>query len=142
MTGNPSPVLPGWKLGKLLLNRRILAHFLPPLVVLLPPGASGPLRFLALPIFPNTQKIPANEIDGLGAGLYITSPFAFQSSSMVEHAAVNRVVEGSSPSSGASFASRWRTTTAHPKKTEKSPKNGQVCSKVCSNWFAEPLVLH
>ena len=30
-------------------------------------------------------------------------PFAFQSSSMVEHAAVNRVVVGSSPTSGASF---------------------------------------
>ena len=30
-------------------------------------------------------------------------PFAFQSSSMVEHAAVNRVVVGSSPTSGANF---------------------------------------
>src|SRR5882757_4391894 len=30
-------------------------------------------------------------------------PFAFQSSSMVEHAAVNRVVVGSSPTSGAIF---------------------------------------
>ena len=31
---------------------------------------------------------------------------------MVEHAAVNRVVVGSSPTSGANFASRWWTTTA------------------------------
>ena len=31
-------------------------------------------------------------------------PFAFQNSSMVEHAAVNRVVVGSSPTSGANFA--------------------------------------
>ena len=44
-----------------------------------------------------------NAVDGGGVGLYFTRPFEFQSSSMVEHAAVNRVVEGSSPSSGASF---------------------------------------
>lgn len=42
-------------------------------------------------------------IDGEREGLYIAHPFVFQSSSMVEHAAVNRDVEGSSPSSGAIF---------------------------------------
>ena len=46
-------------------------------------------------------KILTNELDGGNGGLYITPPFVFQSSSMVEHAAVNRVVVGSSPTSGA-----------------------------------------
>ena len=40
-------------------------------------------------------------VDGSGVDLYISPPFVFQSSSMVEHAAVNRVVVGSSPTSGA-----------------------------------------
>ena len=46
-------------------------------------------------------------------------PFAFQSSSMVEHAAVNRVVEGSSPSSGANFTSHWWTMTASSGRPQK-----------------------
>jgi hypothetical protein len=41
---------------------------------------------------------------------------------MVEHAAVNRVVAGSSPASGANFASRWRTTTASESRRQKMPK--------------------
>lgn len=41
---------------------------------------------------------------------------------MVEHAAVNRVVVGSSPTSGANFKSRWRTTTASESGRQKMPK--------------------
>jgi hypothetical protein len=41
---------------------------------------------------------------------------------MVEHAAVNRVVEGSSPASGANFTSRWRTTTASVGRRQKMRK--------------------
>lgn len=41
---------------------------------------------------------------------------------MVEHAAVNRVVEGSSPSSGANFTSRWRTTATSEEWGRKPPK--------------------
>ena len=48
-----------------------------------------------------------NAVDGCKVGLYFTRPFEFQSSSMVEHAAVNRVVVGSSPTSGAIFGNRW-----------------------------------
>ena len=42
-------------------------------------------------------------VDGSVAISKLRASFGFQSSSMVEHAAVNRVVEGSSPSSGANF---------------------------------------
>jgi hypothetical protein len=51
---------------------------------------------------------------------------------MVEHAAVNRDVEGSSPSSGAILLSRWRTTTVSSGRALKRRKNTQVCSETCS----------
>ena len=61
---------------------------------------AGGQEHLFLPALP---KILTNGIDGRRRGLYFARPFAIQSSSMVEHAAVNRVVVGSSPTSGANF---------------------------------------
>ena len=44
---------------------------------------------------------------------------------MVEHAAVNRVVVGSSPTSGAISISRWRTTTAPAAGSKKRAKTAR-----------------
>src|SRR5438094_1283403 len=49
---------------------------------------------------------------------------------MVEQSAVNRWVVGSSPTSGASRTSPWRTTTAPRRQVAKKAK---MCGEVCSN---------
>ena len=51
---------------------------------------------------------------------------------MVEQPAVNRRVAGSSPASGANFASRWWTMTASRKKASKLAN----CQKNCQKKFA------
>ena len=77
--------------------------------------------------------------------MYFTRSFGFQSSSMVEHAAVNRVVEGSSPSSGA-----ISDPAAHqPSDPAEARQNPPTVSKSVSRLFDpaqladySPLTLH
>lgn len=57
---------------------------------------------------------------------------------MVEHAAVNRVVVGSSPTSGASF----QAVENQRRLAQGRSKNGQLCSKLCSNRVAAIRLAH
>jgi hypothetical protein len=59
---------------------------------------------------------------------------------MVEQPAVNRLVVGSNPTSGASFPNRWRVTTASVGKDKGEAIKIQAFGKVCGKHAVLTLI--